>query len=81
MRQCLPQDVRLQLIEDVGWIRSLKGCLTSILDEAKGECEGMECRVRGGEGTDGGWSQNEAKKGLTELRNKTDWTISMANRK
>ena len=83
MRQCLPQDVSLQLLEGASYslVQSLRGCLTCILDEAKGECKGIEHRVRGGGGTDdGGSSQNETKKGLIELRDRTDQTISTANR-
>ena len=82
MRQCLPQDVNLQLLKGAGysWVQSLRGCLTCILDEAKGECEEMEHRVRGGGEADDGSSQGVAMEGLTELRDRTDQTISTANR-
>ena len=75
MRQCLPQDISLQLFKGAHWLRSLQDCLTSILEEAKGECEGIEHGMRGE--TDGGSSQDDVKK-LAELRDKTDRTMSMA---
>lgn len=78
MRQCLPQDISLQLLKGAHWLRSLRDCLTSILEEAKGECEGIEHRMRGE--TDGSSSQDDVVKKLAELRDKTDQTMSMATR-
>ena len=75
MRQCLPLDIGLQLITGTSWLTSLRGCLTSVLDEAKGTCKEVEHRMRGGDGCGEGSSQEEAK-----LRDKTDWTMSVATR-
>lgn len=74
MKQCLPQDVSLQLLKGASWLRSLQGCLISILEEAKGVCEGIEHRIRGE--ADGNLVQEKDK--LVELRDKTDQAMSMA---
>ena len=75
MKQCLPQDISLQLLKGASWLRSLQGCLTSILEEANGVREGIEHKMRGE--PDGNLLQEEDKK-LAGLMDKTDWTMSMA---
>ena len=77
MRQSLPEDISLHLLQGAAsWLGCLRGCLTSILEEAKGESEGMERRLQEA----GEHSLKDEDKRSSELRDKTDWTMSMATR-
>lgn len=74
MRQCLPQDISLHLLKGANRVKCLRECLISILEEAKGESEEIEHRIRGE--ADNGCCRDK----LAERRDKTDWTMSMATR-
>ena len=79
MRQCLPLNVKLQLLEDTNWLGSLRACLTSVLEEAKEECRETEDMMRGRE-LEVRESSPRENKVLAKLRDKTDWTMSIATR-
>ena len=70
MRQCLPIDISLQMLTDTKWCVSLQASLTSILEEAKEGCSSVECRMSRLP------SKGDSEQ-LAELRDKTDWKISV----
>lgn len=70
MRQCLPIDISLQMLTDTKWCVSLQASLTSILEEAKKGCSSIECRMNRP-------SPKGGNKQLAELRDKTDWRMSI----